>query len=360
MAHILSDRQATWLWRLGKVGVAAGVVWLLLQQGALDMDLLWAGSIHLPIVAVALLCNLVMISLGAVRWFILLDSQEIRLPFAWVHRMTYLTVCFNLLVPGSIGGDALRMGYLIRQSGDDQKGAAILTILADRLTGLYSLFALALLASLANLPIMLEQLPTRLLVLSLALAVLGGPLLALLLFWVAERLPSPRPPTEGTTALKRWWQTALLQTVRSARLFRRTIGHLLSAVLVSALAQTVEIVALLWIAQQLGLLTAPFDHFFVAAPVAWLANLLPLSPGGLGVGEAAFAQVCQWLQPAAALTALSTPFLINRMVQIVASLPGLWVYLTYRSTHAANTFQVAGGPGGIIPPGGVSGRSPDM
>lgn len=323
---MVSDRMTQWLWPALKGGVAVGLVWLLVQQGALDVHLLLEGGIHGPLVAVGLLLNLVMISLGAVRWQILLGSQGIALPFAWVHRMVYLTVCFNLLVPGSIGGDALRLNYLVRQGASEQKAAAILTILADRLTGLYSLFLIALLASLANLPLLLAQLPTRLLVLSLALAVVGGPLFALLLFWGVGRLPGfqeGEAPRSGLFAL-------LAQTVLAARSLQQAKGRVLAAVLVSVLAQTVEIGSLLWIARELGLLTSAADHFFVAAPVAWVANLLPISPGGLGVGEAAFAQVCQWLQPAATLTALGTPFLINRLLQILASLPGVWVYLTYR------------------------------
>lgn len=321
-----SDRTTQWLWPALKGGVAVGLVWLLVQQGALDVQLLLEGGIHGPLVVVGLLLNLVMISLGAVRWQILLGSQGIALPFAWVHRMVYLTVCFNLLVPGSIGGDALRLNYLIRQGESEQKAAAILTILADRLTGLYSLFLIALLASLANLPLLLAQLPTRLLVLSLALAVVGGPVFALLLFWGVGRLPGFQ---EGGSA-RRGLFALLAQTVLAARSLQQAKGRVLAAVLVSVLAQTVEIGSLLWIARELGMLTSAADHFFVAAPVAWVANLLPISPGGLGVGEAAFAQVCQWLQPAATLTALGTPFLINRLLQILASLPGVWVYLTYR------------------------------
>ena len=314
--------------------MAAGMVWLLWQQGALDFHLLWEGGIHPSLVVVGVLLNLTMISLGAVRWQILLGSQGLRLPFAWVHRMIYMTICFNLLVPGSIGGDALRLGYLLRKCAPDRKGAAILTILADRLTGLYSLFALALLAALFNLPRMLDLLPTRLLLYSLVLAVVGGPVVAALLFWGVERLPGVRQrldrPATAEDPPRRWLESALDQTAQAARLFRRAKGSLVAAVLISVLAQTAEIVALLWIAEGLGLLTTTADHFFLAAPVAWIANLLPISPGGLGVGEAAFAQVCQWLQPTAALAALGTPFLVNRFLQIVASLPGLWVYLTYR------------------------------
>lgn len=332
-----SEQQRAWFWQVIKGVVAVGLIGWLLQQGALDFRLLWAGGITLSLIGVGLACNLAMISLGAVRWSLLLGSQGIRWPFSWVHRMVYLTACFNLLVPGSLGGDALRIGYTVRRCEAHQKGAAILTILADRLTGLYSLFVIAFLAALGNHALLLESLPTRMLFFSLLLVVVGMPLFAVLLFWGIDRLPRVRArlnhPTEGAT---HWLDTLLDQTALATRLFRQSKGRLLAAIGVSALAQTIEIVALLWIAHHLGLLENSVDHFFVAAPVAWVANLLPISPGGLGVGEAAFAQVCQWLQPTVTLTALSTPFLINRLLQMAATLPGLWVYTRYRHPKTAD------------------------
>lgn len=332
-----AEQQIHWFWLVIKGVVAVGMIGWLLQQGALDFRLLWEGGLTFSLLAVGLACNVAMISLGAVRWSLLLGSQGIRWPFAWVHRMIYLTACFNLLVPGSIGGDALRIGYVVQRSAANQKGGAILTILVDRLTGLYSLFLIAFLAALGNRTLLLEQLPTRMLFFSLLLVVVGMPLFAALLFWGIERLPGVRVRLNNPSNRPTHWLALLLdQTALATRLFRQAKGRLLAAVGVSVLAQTIEIMALVWIAQELGVLNNSMDHFFVAAPVGWVANLLPISPGGLGVGEAAFAQVCQWLQPHVTLTALGTPFLINRLLQMTASLPGLWVYMRYHHSKTVD------------------------
>ncbi|MBF0095751.1 MAG: flippase-like domain-containing protein [Magnetococcales bacterium] len=319
----------TRLWGVFKIGVAVGMVVLLWQQGVLDPTLLDHFIRQPSLLPVALLCNLAMISLGAWRWQILLHSQGIMLPFAWSHSMTYLTFCFNLLVPGSVGGDALRMSYLLRHCAAPQKSAAIITILADRATGLYAMFVIATLAALANLAALSATTSGQALLLSLLLTLLGVPLLVGLFFWGVERLPRLAMANREVTDAGQQ-RTLLEQLLQTARSFRQHKKHLLAAVVVSALAQSLEILALIWIARSLGLLHTLGDHFFLAAPMAWIANLLPVSPGGLGVGEAAFAHICQWLQPESSLYALGTPFLINRVLQIIASLPGLWVYLRYR------------------------------
>lgn len=325
MFHSAVHRYAKGLWLIIKSAVAGAMIWFLIHQGLLDFTLILQGAIALNVVMVGLVLNLAMISLGAVRWHILLLSQDIVLPFAWSHRMIYLTMCFNMLVPGAVGGDALRLAYVARKVPDVQKGSAILTIFVDRFIGLYTLFVLALLPLLFNLPALYPLLPIRLLIFSLALVVGGGPLFILLLFWGAHRIPLLHN-RKGAGKMG----AVIDPIIRAVRLFRQSKGRLIAALLVSALAQTLEIISLLCIAYSLGMLTVPASHFFVAAPIAWVANILPISPGGLGVGEAAFSQMFQWLQPSSTVTAFGTVFLVNRIVQIGATLPGLWVYLTYQ------------------------------
>jgi glycosyltransferase 2 family protein len=58
-----------------------------------------------------------------------------------------------------------------------------------------------------------------------------------------------------------------------------------------------------------------------------IANNLPFTPGGLGVGEGAFASACIALLPTTAGIAYGTIFLILRCVLVTSTVPGLVVYL---------------------------------
>ena len=49
-------------------------------------------------------------------------------------------------------------------------------------------------------------------------------------------------------------------------------------------------------ASKIGVLSA-VDYMF-AVPLTLIVNALPLTPSGIGVGEAAFDQICRWLEPA--------------------------------------------------------------
>ena len=63
-------------------------------------------------------------------------------------------------------------------------------------------------------------------------------------------------------------------------------------------------VGFLFIAQSLQVGDVTLLDVAVAAPLAMVANILPFTPGGLGIGEAAFEQICRWLAPAATLGTL--------------------------------------------------------
>jgi glycosyltransferase 2 family protein len=293
----------------------------------LDLSLFLEGAIDGKIFLVAFMCNLAMVSSGAVRWNFLLLSQKVSLPFSWVHNMAYLSMCFNLLVPGSVGGDALRMKYGAGMV-PDRKGAVILTVLGDRFIGLYGLLCLCLVGLSINYSTALSVVPLKLMMISVAAIVVGGPLLFLLFFFLLPRITWLRAYVEAPPAGRIGSLVHVL--VDALRHFMQAKTWLFMALLTSIFAQAVEVFALIWIAMGLDMMTIPAEGFFVAAPLAWVINVIPISPGGLGVGEAAFDQVCHWLQPVETVMAFGTIFFINRVIQMLASLPGFFVYIFYK------------------------------
>jgi uncharacterized membrane protein YbhN (UPF0104 family) len=80
-------------------------------------------------------------------------------------------------------------------------------------------------------------------------------------------------------------------------------------------------------ASEVGGLSA--TEYGIAGIYAMMANSLPFTPGGLGVGEGAFASVCVALEPTVTGIPYGTIFLVLRCVFVLATLPGLFVYLFY-------------------------------
>ncbi|MBF0358824.1 MAG: flippase-like domain-containing protein [Magnetococcales bacterium] len=325
---------ARWGWMLFKLLVAGGVVWFLVSQGKLDLSIFLDGGIGADIVVVALICNFAMISLTSLRWQFLLASQKISLPFSWVHSITYLSMFFNLLIPGSVGGEALRLNYTFK-SVPGRKSAVILTVFADRVIGLYGLFVLSLVGLLISLPTVMAVTPLKVAMVTITAIVVGGPLFAILLLLLLPRISWLRSYIYTPQDSRVW--SIINSVVDVLRHFIRAKLRLLFTLLISISAHTIEVFALIWIAMRLDMMAITVEGFYVATPLAWMANIIPISPGGIGVGEVAFDQICHWLQPTQAAVAFSTIFFINRIFMMVASLPGFFVYIFYKQKNLVST-----------------------
>ena len=84
----------------------------------------------------------------AVRWRALLGLAEVRLSLAEVWRVTLEAQAGGILLPGGVGGDALRVTYVKSKAPKAAVSKVIASTLADRVVGLSTLAAVASAAAL--------------------------------------------------------------------------------------------------------------------------------------------------------------------------------------------------------------------
>ncbi|MBF0346424.1 MAG: flippase-like domain-containing protein [Magnetococcales bacterium] len=313
-----------WILLVLKFAIAATVMIWMFKGGKLDWSMVLEGALSFDVIGVGILCNLALVSSAGVRWHWLLKGQGVDFPFKFAHHLTYVTAFFNQLIPGGIGGDALRLAFVLKQS-HARKGQAALTIILDRFLGLFSMLLIAALGSLLMFDYILASPPLMMLVFSTLLLVVGGPPGALLLLWLLRRTDRFPAWIKGHPGGR--WHRLLQLGSEFANCFNSGKKHVFMALGISLFGQSLEVMSLVWIAYHLSMLIIPVKTFFLAGPWAWIANILPISPGGLGVGEAAFDQLCQWLSPVTVSAAFGTIFLVNRLFMILATIPGLLFFL---------------------------------
>src|SRR5208282_678966 len=99
---------------------------------------------------------------------------------------------------------------------------------------------------------------------------------------------------------------------------------------VSLIIQGFTLLAFVIIAHNLRVGSATLVDVSFAAPLAMVVNFLPVTPGGLGVGEAAFNQICDWLAPSAGIAPYASIFFAFRAVSMVILIPGSISFLVHR------------------------------
>ena len=246
--------------------------------------------------------------LASYRWYLVMQSLGYSENFGFYLKSYFKGSFFNQGLPTSIGGDAIRVLDVARLGF--RKRDAFYGVFIDRVLGLVGLMLLNLLANLIN-P---HMLPRGIFFTITALVVAGllgfGVLfglryLAILKRWQITRLFHHISENLGKVLAD--WRALLIQCSLSLGV------HALSLMAIFLIGRSVEMPYDLW-------------TFMVIVPPVILLTLIPVSLAGWGVREGAMIGLFT-LIGADKVTVLSMSILYG-IVLIVASLPGLQVYLT--------------------------------
>jgi len=202
--------------------------------------------------------------------------------FATAYRLVLLAAFVGVCVPGGTGGDVIKLYYLV--SNNRGRGVEAATVLlVDRAVGLFTLLLVAMLLASWNVGTVARVGPIRLLVI-MALVLMSIMLAGLLVSW------------SSTVVRSRWFGSLLgvlplegyvRRFVEALHRFRDHRGALIGAVTVSMVGHAVLCLLFLVSASVLLPGAPPGQAVFVSL-LGMLANGLPVTPGGIGVGEAAF------------------------------------------------------------------------
>jgi glycosyltransferase 2 family protein len=211
---------------------------------------------------------------SAIRWRWLARPLGFAGPLRTYVAAYFIGMFFNLLLPTSVGGDAVRAIQL--NAGSGRKMAAVLSVLLDRLSGLIVLIAVACIAA-ATCPISLP--------LWVQVAVCGAATAAVLGLsltpWVAHAAC-------GLAAGDGYFSKIghFAASVRDAlAVYRGQPRLILSSTVLSAVVQASSVLQVGLLGMAIGL-DVPWALYGVAAPMVALLTLLPVSLNGMGVREA--------------------------------------------------------------------------
>jgi uncharacterized protein (TIRG00374 family) len=137
------------------LGLAAFFISKVLE--GVDVKTQWEQAAGFYILAAFLVYGSV-IPLCIYRWQMLLKVQGIELSFWDLTRLTMIGVFWNVVVPGAVGGDLLKMAYLTKQA-PDKKTEGVLSIMVDRIVGLLGLFVVASVSVLLAIPFIMGSTP---------------------------------------------------------------------------------------------------------------------------------------------------------------------------------------------------------
>jgi uncharacterized protein (TIRG00374 family) len=310
---------------LFKAALGIGLLAALLYLGQIDLKAL-AALVKAPaVVASAFGLLFLGLPLGALRWGMLLRTFGLPVPFIRLFHIVAIGTLANLFLLGGVGGDAVRLFYAWRTLGRGA-GRIAISVLADRALALLALISVVVVFTLANWS-RIQAVP--------ALAALGVSLLSVFTAALMAGVALLLAPAFARVLSKRlasWPRLAKLtrQMHDVILMVRENPGRWVAAFVLAVISQVCVLFAIVLIAEVLNIGTlAAADYLFVA-PLTLIANAVPLTPNGLGVGEVAFDQICRWLEPQPSGAAYSSIFFAFRALGALVSLVGLISFAVYR------------------------------
>ena len=296
---------------IAKIVIAAGLLIWLVWSGRLDFHLFLSAPFSL-LHLLGILVLLASLLVQAVRWWYLLRAQAIDLSLSQTVALLWIGFFFSLLLPGLSGGLMAR-GYYVTREAPTAKVAGISTVLLDRAIGLYALLWLSM-VSLLYLFWSQKALTAPILhVGSLSLLLMVAATLFFAALWarrtraLALRLVPLRfrPPVETT-----------LKTYHARG--RRLLGCFGLSLAAGIMAMGAFVVAGHIIGSPIT-----WEEAFAVCPLVYVIGSLPISPGGIGVGETA----ASVLFARFGVETGATIMLTVRLWLLVLQLPGGLVYI---------------------------------
>ncbi len=307
-----------------RLAIAGAVLAFLATTGRVNWSSLRGLREHWVMTLLALVLLFVVVVLVSERVCMLFRARGLRLTLRDSLGLSLIANLFALVLPGG-GGDIVRLFYTTQGAAGRRTEIGTLLLL-DRVMGLLALTLFPLFAAPLCLPLLRRSAPLRGLLLLAALSSLA--IMVVIAVSTSRRARGLRIVqwTLRTFPL-RGYPARMLDTMQS---FRDKLRILVGAVAISLVAHALSMGIVWLLVAETGSaggtagerLAIPF-----LASLGFVANNIPVTPGGLGVGEAAFESLFRL----AGLEGGAEAMLAWRLLLVGLAPLGLWYFLQGRA-----------------------------
>ncbi len=267
-----------------KFSVAFGLIFYLIQSGDLDFKIFLQikAPLYFALCIVILCINVLVMNY---RWSLLLWDKGFKVTFKETLNLTLMGLFFNFTLPSSVGGDAVKAYYLAKNS-QSKKILTFSSVLVDRVLGLFVMVGVGWLALVFNFDMVKQN--KDLLRVFYAAGIFFSCMSIGLVAIFSRTINNSSWFKKLLSLVPRTFED-LYQALNSFGQSKKTI---LKTIFISIVAQMLSISFFICFALSIGA-QLPLGVFFFAVPVGFIIMSVPVSPGGLGIGQLAFLTLFQ-------------------------------------------------------------------
>ncbi len=338
----MKNHVVEWVKGLVKYGIGFGLLGYVIAKywddnpstGAPGLKTLLEGPIDGGWLILSGLLIAFTVALQLTRWYILVRALDLPFTERNALRLGMVGIFFNTFLPGSVGGDLVK-AYFIAKDQPGRRTAAVATVIADRALGLFGLILFcAVLGTIAwslGDPRITANADLKWMIETMTLIAAGTIISFLLLGLLPQRRVDRFAgrlraiPKLGGSLSELWYAVWIYRQ----RLRVVALCVLLSAVAHFSLVFSFHAASRVFPPENPADDQATLTEHMVIAPIGFIVQALPLSPGGVGVGEAAFAGLYKISGRPASRGVIAR--LSMRVAEWIIALIGYVIYLRMRA-----------------------------
>lgn len=263
-----------------------GLFAVLIERNVISLSALKGSLERWPFLLAAFGVGSVCQVLGMWRWQVLLGAQGIRLKFRRVVELCFVGNFFNVALPGAVSGDVVK-AILVASDAPGKRARAMSSIFFDRVVGVSCLVmvgavSLACLWGTPEANRLLGSIRVFLVVSGLGVVAFYGYLFALaggkdpvfrLLKWTASKVRAAG---------------SFVRIYEGIHEYQSRRGTVFLSIAQSISIHVLMVVQYVLLARALGETQLDVLGMGVVVPLGLLVTAVPLLPGGVGTGHAAF------------------------------------------------------------------------
>ena len=308
-----------------KIFIAAASIYLLSKYDFLDFSYLLKLDILLSIQIIGTI--IIIIFLGSLKWYYLIKNQNQDITYKATIESYYLGYALNYILFG-IAGDVIKTIYLIKNR--DNKVGISMSVVLDRLIGLFSMFILILIC-LPKIFFIDESL------FSFKISIFENlliyyPLLffiLILIFILFRKILNSRRVNKAILLYFYKYKNKtfrfLAKIIKVLFSYRKSTKYLLYNLIIAIALQIIIGYSIFLICSYILQDDLGYLINLISSLVVQIVSVIPLSPGNIGVGEAAFSQV-MYLLNNNILLQYATVYFVFRIFNMICSVPGVIIY----------------------------------
>ena len=277
-----------------KLLFSVSIIYILIQYNIININDIALLTKNYTLVLYSLIIFFTIVILASLKWWLLLISANYNIPFFMTYLLYSTGLFFNNFMPGGTGGDIIKGVYLYKFVAKSQRTGALFTIIIDRIIGLHALTIIAL----SSYFLLIKNISFELnfaLIFVFFIAIFSMPIFFYIIMFIEKFLKYIIIKNFKINIIIKL-EDIFSRLVIALDNYKDKKLYLFSCWIISVINHllTLSCFYIVTIILEINMLDI-FEVIYVGS-FSLMANFIPLTPGGIGIGEGAFNYFAESLQ----------------------------------------------------------------